>query len=143
MGNINAVPVVSQVKSLGQVASGNAEGARITQEEFSKLCPVISQTRSLVHSLSGDQKQARQVQKEFGKNLNVAVDSVPVIGHIKGGVHYALGDSDGGSTAIKRATKPIGIIVGGATGLVVGGITGAVEGAEIGGKAVDDQDESE
>lgn len=137
MGNVNAVPVVSQVKSLGQVANGNSEGARITQEDFTKLCPVISQTRSLVHSMSGEHDKALEIQQEFGKNLNIAIESVPVLGHIKGGVHYALGDDVEATSAIKRATKPIGIVVGGAAGMVLGGITGAREGAELGIQAID------
>jgi hypothetical protein len=36
-GNANSVPVVSQLKSLGQAMTGDLEGARQTQEEFSKV----------------------------------------------------------------------------------------------------------
>ena len=49
MGNTDSIPVVSQVKSLVQVIDGDAEGARRTQENFSKIAPVVSQVRSLVH----------------------------------------------------------------------------------------------
>ena len=42
MGNINAVPVVSQVKSLVQVIQGDEEAARKTQEEFIRTAPVAA-----------------------------------------------------------------------------------------------------
>ena len=46
MGSINSMPVVSQIKSLVQVIAGDAEGAKKTQEEFSRKGIVISQVRS-------------------------------------------------------------------------------------------------
>ena len=36
MGNADSVPVVSQTKSLVQAISGDAEGARKTQENFAR-----------------------------------------------------------------------------------------------------------
>ena len=50
MGNIDSVPVVSQVKSLVQVIGGDEEGARKTQENFSRTGIVASQVHSLVLS---------------------------------------------------------------------------------------------
>ena len=52
MGNINAVPVVSQVKSLVQVIQGDEEAARKTQEEFIRTAPVAAQINSLVHHIN-------------------------------------------------------------------------------------------
>ena len=52
--NVDSVPVVSQTKSLVQAISGDTEGARKTQENFSRQCPVVSQTRSLVEVSMGD-----------------------------------------------------------------------------------------
>ena len=51
MGNTDSVPVVSQFKSLVQVASGDEEGARRTQENFIRTGIVASQINSLVHSV--------------------------------------------------------------------------------------------
>ena len=48
MGNINSIPVVSQVKSLVQIISGDEEGARQTQEEFSRKGIIVSQVRFLI-----------------------------------------------------------------------------------------------
>ena len=43
MGSINSVPVVSQIKSLVQVISGDAEEAKKTQEEFARKAILVSQ----------------------------------------------------------------------------------------------------
>ncbi|KAG5456106.1 MAG: hypothetical protein BJ554DRAFT_4249 [Olpidium bornovanus] len=61
-GNVNGIPVVSQVKSLAQSIAGDAEGALRTQEDFVQLCPVISQVTSAVHAAHGDNERAAQVQ---------------------------------------------------------------------------------
>jgi hypothetical protein len=43
MGNINSIPVVSQIKSLVQVISGDESGAKKTQEEFARKGIIVSQ----------------------------------------------------------------------------------------------------
>ena len=43
MGQINSIPVVSQIKSLVQVISGDEVGARKTQEEFARKGIIVSQ----------------------------------------------------------------------------------------------------
>ena len=59
------VPLVSQMKSLGQAMLGDADGARLTQERFSRQCPVVSQCRSFAEwSLLGDSVAARRTQLE-------------------------------------------------------------------------------
>ena len=59
------VPLVSQMKSLGQAMLGDGDGARLTQERFSRQCPVVSQCRSLAEwSLLGDNVAARRTQLE-------------------------------------------------------------------------------
>ncbi|KAG5456688.1 MAG: hypothetical protein BJ554DRAFT_3498 [Olpidium bornovanus] len=68
-GNVNGIPVVSQVKSLVQSISGDAEGALRTQEDFVQFCPVISQVTSAVHAAHGNHERAAQVQAAFGKNI--------------------------------------------------------------------------
>ena len=65
MGNVDGVPVVSQTKSLVQTIAGDTDGARQTQENFSRQCPVVSQARSLVEVSMGDPKAALETQKQF------------------------------------------------------------------------------
>ena len=64
MGNTDSMPIVSQTKSLVQVMTGDAEGARRTQENFSRQCVGISQARSLVES-TYDREAALETQEQF------------------------------------------------------------------------------
>ena len=138
MGNVlDVCPVVSQVKSLVQVIGGDEEGARLTQENFSRQLPVVSQVRSLVEVATGDVEAARETQRQFGEGMSDLADGIPVVGHVKGGIHYAFGDSVGGACAMKAASRTAGVIGGGAGGFLVGGPVGAVAGGIAGGAAVD------
>ena len=112
MGNVDSLPVVSQVKSLGQAITGDTEGARQTQENFSRRCPVVSQARSLVEVSMGDADAAVETQRQFVQGMSDFVDRQPVIGHIKGGIHYAFGDRDGGDKAMMNATRGVTGIFG-------------------------------
>jgi len=105
MGNADSVPVVSQTKSLVQAISGDTDGARRTQNNFSRQCPVVSQTRSLVEVTMGDANAAAETQKQFVQGASDFADKLPVVGHIKGGIHYACGDRDGGDKAMMHATR--------------------------------------
>ena len=131
------IPIVSQVKSLVQVIGGDAEGARRTQENFSKQCPVVSQVRSAVEAIGGDEEAARKTQMEFVHNVSNFADGVPGVGHVKGAIHYAAGDTAGGDNAMKAASRTTGAIVGVAGGLIVGGPVGAVAGGIAGAAVVD------
>ena len=48
MGNTDSIPVISQVKSLVQVASGDELGAKTTQQNFLRTGPIASQVYSAV-----------------------------------------------------------------------------------------------
>jgi len=131
------LPVVSQLKSLVQVISGGAEGARRTQKEFVETCPVVSQVTSLVHAVKGDKKKARETQKKFGATMGSVVDSIPVVGHAKGAIHYACGDKKGGHNAMNAASRTTATVAGGAVGFMAGGPVGTYVGGLAGGQAYD------
>ena len=103
---VDAIPFISQFKSLIQVMSGDKEGARRTQENFSKQAPIISQSRSLVEAAMGNPRAARQTQEEFVDGF----DNIPGVGHIKGGIHYAQGNKEKGDNAMKAATRTVATI---------------------------------
>ena len=133
----DAVPVVSQLKSFVQWASGDSKGAKQTQENFSKRCILVSQARSAVEAISGDTEAARATQLEFVNEVSNFADSVPVVGHVKGGIHYACGDKDGGDNAMKAASRTTGAVAGGVGGFLVAGPPGAVAGGIGGATAMD------
>jgi hypothetical protein len=139
MGNTDSFPVISQAKSLVQVIAGDAEGARRTQNNFlyKNTFPVLSQVCSLGHVIAGDTKEAGNVQKHFAKDMMRALDSIPISGHINGGIHHAMGDHEVGNEAFKASSRSSGVVLGGLGGFAVGGPVGAVIGGIAGGAAAD------
>ena len=137
MGAVDSMPVVSQTKSAVQAIAGDTKGARETQMNFLNTCPVVSQGKSFVHWCDGDNEAARKTQLKFVKGVSDFADGVPVVGHVKGGIHYACCDEEGGDNAMKSASRSVGVIGGGIAGGLVGGPVGAVAGGIAGGVAMD------
>ncbi|MCO5555872.1 hypothetical protein L7F22_009417 [Adiantum nelumboides] len=130
-------PVVSQLKSFVQVCSGDEEGARRTQENFSKQCPGVSQVRSLVEAAFVSDEAAAATQREFLKAQAASAMATPGLGHAIGAVQYIVGDVEGGDNSMKAASRTTGVVLGGAGGLLVGGPVGAAAGGVAGGALMD------
>lgn len=116
MGNTDSLPVFSQTKSLVQAVSGDIDGAKETQKTFLETCIIASQLTSLVQCLNGDNEAARNTQIKFLKSVELFVDSVPMAGHIKGGIHYAIGQKEKGHSAMKSARGTVVSITAGVWG---------------------------
>jgi len=129
--------VVSQVKSVVQYVSGDPQGARKTQQNFCNTCPVVSQVKSIVEVAGGHSQDAYDTQLQFMDSMSYAANALPVIGHIKGAVHYACGDNLRGELAVKSASQSVGIVGGAIAGGIMGGPAGAVTLGTVGGAAVD------
>ncbi|CAF1157176.1 unnamed protein product [Didymodactylos carnosus] len=120
------IPGISQVKSLFQVACGDLKGAAKTQDNFIKQCPGVSQVTSVVQLVTGDADGALETQKQCLGTLSRVADGVPVVGHAKGLIHYAAGDTQGGHRAMRSSTRTCAVMGAGAAGFVAGGPVGAV-----------------
>lgn len=70
MGNINTVPVISQIKSAVEACGGDLEAASRTQEEFSRKCIVVSQIRSAVEAGLGNFEAALETQIVFASEID-------------------------------------------------------------------------
>ncbi|KAF8374365.1 hypothetical protein PRIPAC_80794 [Pristionchus pacificus] len=138
MGNTNTLPVISQTKSLVQLATGDKEGARATQEKFFHECPIIAQATSAVeYAIDRDADRALETNKRSVKVISNFTDGIPVVGHVKGGIHALAGDSEGAKAAVKSANRSVGVVGGGAVGFLAGGFPGAIAGGIAGGAAMD------
>lgn len=135
------IPVLSQVKSLVQAVSGDTEGARITQENFSKQCPIVSQSRSAAEAVFISSEAARKTQLEFLTNVKDVgygvVTGTPGVGHAVGAVQYAAGFKSAADATMKSASRTTGVIIGGMAGFTVGGPAGAIAGGIVGGTTMD------
>jgi len=89
MGNVDGVPVASQVKSLVQAARGNTDDAWATQHRFSERCVGAAQLRSAVEAIRGDVDAAAETQRKFLENsrrllgTSEVADAVPVVSQLK------------------------------------------------------------
>jgi len=131
------MPVVSQSKSLVQALAGDVEGAWCTQVAFTRSCPLVSQCRSLGELYMGHLDDARQTQFESCMVLNRIVNSIPVVGHIKGLVHYLCDDADGGDRAVRSATRTVGVVGIASGGMLLLGPAGGIVGGTCGGVFMD------
>uniref|UniRef100_A0AC34FH74 Uncharacterized protein n=1 Tax=Panagrolaimus sp. ES5 TaxID=591445 RepID=A0AC34FH74_9BILA len=123
------IPVVSQIKSIVQLCAGDEDGFRKTNENFVKECPIVSQVTSVVQLIGGDADGALETQKKCLGTLNNVANGVPLIGHIKGGIHHLCGDEDGGDRAMKAANRSSVVIASGAAAGLASGAAGIAAGA--------------
>lgn len=86
-------------------------------------------------------KQTALAGEHTGAELRNVVDgltdSIPIVGHVKGGIFYATGDHERGGRAMKSSSRTVGVIGGGVGGFFMGGPIGAVAGGVAGGAAMD------
>lgn len=137
MGSVDSIPIVSQIKSAVQAIAGDTEGAKKTQENFVDQCPVVSQVKSLVQVINHDPEGARNTQKLFAQGMGDMADGIPVVGHIKGAIEYAIGDTEAGDQSMKAASRSTAVIAGAVGGFFVGGVAGSVAGGVVAGAAMD------
>lgn len=76
-------------------------------------------------------------EKEPSSYVDSFINGIPLVGHIKGGMHYATGDIEGGRTAMKAATRTSAVVAGGVVGFSILGPVAAVCGGAISGLASD------
>lgn len=131
MGNIDSVPVVSQVKSLVQVIGGDARGAKRTQEKFARTAPIVSQVNSLGHAIAGDAKGAKAIQVEFGNDAYALSKSLPIVGHGIALGHAIAGDHKEAEKIALGATKSTLQAGAGLAGLACGPYAPACSGGLV------------
>ena len=127
------LPIVSQLKSAIQAICGDTKGARKTQDNFTKSFPLISQFRAARELYKGEKGAAMDT---FMGGITI-IDGIPVVGHLKGVVHYACGDKEGGDAAMISSSRTTGVIVASVGGFLVGGPPGAAAAGLAGGALMD------
>jgi len=120
MGNTDSLPVVSQVKSLVQVISGDEEAAKKTQENFIRTGIIASQINSAIVAANGDLEEARKIQEEFGAETVNTLEVLPVIGHGMAAGYAISGDLEKAENVALGATKSTVVAGSVAVSLVCG-----------------------
>lgn len=114
---VDAILIISQLKSLWELFTGHPECAKRTQINFSRRAAVISQLRSLVEwGILKDSDAARQTQIQFLKNVEETIEGIPVAGHIKAAVHCQLGQLEKCKEVALSASRTVFVVAGGIAG---------------------------
>lgn len=115
MGNVDGVPVASQVKSIVQITKGDAAGAWDTQNKFSQKCLGAAQVRSIIEALRGDVDAAADTQKRFLENARQLLDTsedpsnlvdvLPVVSQLKSTACLVEGRHDEAASTQRNFTR--------------------------------------
>ncbi|XP_046656563.1 uncharacterized protein LOC124349769 isoform X2 [Daphnia pulicaria] len=106
---VDWIPVLSQVKSVFQLACKDPVGAEETQKNFvTGFAHVVGSVAVGLGSVTKDDKMTNfgmKALKGGTETVGDLVDSIPVVGHLKGVIHLATGDEEGGTNALKAANR--------------------------------------
>lgn len=97
MGNVDGVPIASQVKSIVQATRGDSTAAWETQNRFTERCVGAAQVRSVVELARGDIEAAASTQMRFLENTrrlldtSEVADALPVVAQLKSVAYVADG----------------------------------------------------
>jgi len=121
---MDILPIFAEIKALIQLISGDKQGSDQTIKNYHNEGLIASQINSAIDLFNGNGTRAAETQKKFLKNLELVIDSIPVVGHVKGAGHILFGDNEHGWEAIKSATSSSGSVAGAVLGGPVGAIVG-------------------
>lgn len=129
---LDEIPISSQLKSLWQWITGDAESTRTTQVNSTDQAPIFLQLRSAEEIATRRPEGAKKRLDYFAATVEGLVETTPVLGHVIGSVYVASGDKEHGLEVIKGASSSTGAWVGGLVGGTVGGPGGAFAGSLAG-----------
>ena len=124
------------VRHVGETAGKAVATGAVAVASGVTFGQVDALNQTVVKLASNTAESAVESGKVVGQTANDFANGIPVVGHIKGGIHYAFGDKKGGDESMKSASRATGVAIGGVLG-AVGGPAGMVAGGIAGGAAMD------
>jgi len=124
------------VRHAGETVINGAAAAATTAAVVVTLGQVDCSNEAMDECVDQTIESGAKTCTEVSTAANNLADNVPVVGHIKGAVHYAFDDKEGGDRAMKSASRTTGVIVGAGVG-IAGGPAGMVAGGMAGGAVMD------
>jgi len=120
----------SEVRYIGETAA-LAVAANATQ---TAKAVTLGKIKSVNKADDVVKKRLEKSSKHTVKALSDVADGIPVVGHVKGSIHYALGDKEAGDNAMKSASRTTAVIGGAALGGPAGAIAAgaAIDGITTG-----------
>lgn len=119
MSRIDLIPGLVHIKILAQYATGDSNGAEKTIHRFVTKAPVFGHMHAGLCKVAGDHDLA----KESWKGSNESLNSIPIVGHVKGAGQYIFSGREEGKRIIRKANNTT-LDIAGSVPLVGHGIAG-------------------
>lgn len=136
--NVDTLPGLAHAKIAWQRYCGDDEGAQVTQHNYDMYGFGSSPNPSarVAGVDDDDESQAKEKGGEILQGVLQALqalpESVPVLGHLLGGIHYCRGDRKKGFAVTYRATRSCAVLCAGASvgaGVTTMGLSAAASGS--------------
>lgn len=121
---------VAKVCGDDKAASELANSAGKAWEEYSETNALAAPINVMVHESKGDRRKAKKIAGSYLNAASSCADGIPVVGHAKGIVHYAMGDVDKGNKSMEASTRTTAVL--GVSALTGGLGAGVAAGAAAG-----------
>lgn len=149
MGGVQAVPVLGEVVTVAEVstkalaagvcypfskevAGKLIDGCDRSITNYAEVNAIAANINLAVAAYEGDSRKVKYLRKKQEEAWLSIVDSTPVVGHVKGIVHYAQGDAEKGDACMISASRTTAVTVAtvftAGSGALVCGLTAASAG---------------
>jgi hypothetical protein len=86
--------------------------------------PGVSHAVALVAKVIGEDDVAKEYWDKGNQAASAMLNSIPVVGHVKGAIHYLCDDPEGAQEALLAATRTTVVLVAGAGAFLAAGACG-------------------
>lgn len=106
-----------------ETATELASSAGKAWEEYSETNALAAPIKGMVCKSQGDHKKANKIKDSYLNAASSCADGIPVVGHVKGIVHYAMGDKAKGHKSMEASTRNVAVL---GAGIATGGLGAGV-----------------
>ncbi|XP_045106169.1 uncharacterized protein LOC123501414 [Portunus trituberculatus] len=106
-----------------KAASEFVDCAGKSWREYSETSALAAPINAIIHDSKGDHKKAMKIRDSYLNAASSCADGIPVVGHAKGLVHYAMGDVQKGHKSMEASTRNVAVL---GAGLATGGLGAGV-----------------
>ncbi|XP_045124445.1 putative mediator of RNA polymerase II transcription subunit 17 [Portunus trituberculatus] len=102
-----------------KAASELADSAGRSWKEYSETNGLAAPINVMIRDRMGDCERAHEIANSYLNAASSCVDGIPVVGHAKGIVHYAMGDKEKGHKSMEASTRNVAVL---GAGIATGGL---------------------
>ena len=121
---------LAKVCGCDEEASELADRAGCSWKEYSETNLIATPINGMIQDIKGNREESNRLKETYLSSLSSCADGIPFVGHVKGGVHYIMGDIEKGNRSMEASTRTTTVL---GAGLLTGGLgAGVAVGATAG-----------